>query len=175
MTAILISHRSTRDIPDEDLQASEAALQTLQASLLPHLISLNSVDRLALAKMGAKTVDFVSKTLGYAQENPQLRPTFVDIDEFAANLVTVGQLRALLRPLAQLHDMVNDTMLFTGSETYSAALACYTAFKSAAKLNMPGAVTISDDLSSRFPGRPQKPRKPATPEPAGSAPGAAAS
>ena len=156
MTASLISNRISFDIPDDDMHAIQAALQTLQDKLLPHLVDLNGDDRRAIPKMGAKTVDFVSKTFGYTQANLQLKPAFVDIDEFSRDLAAVGTLRALQQPLDQIATLVDSSLLLAGSEAYAAALACYHSFKAAAKLHMPGAGTIANDLSERFPGRPVK-------------------
>jgi hypothetical protein len=40
MTTNVISKRSSFDIPAEDLQAVQAAVQTLQAKLVPHLVNI---------------------------------------------------------------------------------------------------------------------------------------
>jgi hypothetical protein len=49
--------------------------------------------------------------------------------------------------------MIDDTMLLSGSEAYIAVLAFYNYLKGAAKMGVPGAKTIFEDLSTRFPGR----------------------
>jgi len=156
MPANLFSNRISLDIPEADFQAILAAIQTLQEKLQPHLVDLDSEDRRALPKMGAKTVDFVDKTLSYARANPHLKPAFVDIDEFGRDLAAVDALRALQQPLSQIADMVDDSLLLSGSEAYAAALAYYQSVKAAARLGQPGAAVIADDLSGRFPGRPTK-------------------
>jgi len=48
---------------------------------------------------------------------------------------------------------LDDTMLLCGSEAYIAVLAFYTYLQGAAKVNVPGAKTIYEDLSTRFPRR----------------------
>ena len=150
MTTTLLSNRISLDISAEDMQAIQDAVKTLQGKLLPHLVDLGPMERRALPKMGSKTVDFVSKTLSYASSNPEFKPAFVDVDEFTRDLSAVGVLRSLQQPLAQLADMVDDSLVLSGSEAYAAALACYQAIKAAAKMNMPGAATIANDLSERF-------------------------
>ncbi len=144
-------------IPDDDMQAIREALQTLQDKLEPHLVDLDAAGRRGLPKMGAKTVDFVSKTLTYTRANMAYRPGFVDLDEFTRDLNAIGVLRELQGPLDRLSDMVEDSLLLSGSEAYAAALACYQAFKSAAKLGHPGAEKIAEDLSARFVKRNAKP------------------
>jgi hypothetical protein len=151
--AIVLSNRISVAIPEEDLQAIVAALGVLQQKLVPHLVDLGAEDRRALPKMGAKSVDFVDKALKYARDNPELLPGFVDVDEFARDLGAVDALRGLQRPLNQIADMVDDSVVLSGSEAYAAALSFYQAAKIAARRGHPGAAVIADDLSAQFLGR----------------------
>jgi hypothetical protein len=153
VTAQLISNRISLDIPDDDMQAVVAAIAVLEQKLVPHLVDLDPEDRRALPKMGPKTVDFVSATLDYVSADSSLKPAFVDLDEFTRDLAAVGALRKLQQPLGKIADMVEDSLLLSGSEAYTAALACYQGIKSAAKLNMPGAMVAAVDLADRFPRR----------------------
>ena len=158
MNTNVIGKRSSFDIPDDDLQAVQAAVQTLQAKLVPYLVNIGPDEKRALAKMGSKSVDFVSKTLTYANTNPQFKPAFVDIDSFSRDVTAFGVLRSLQQPVSQLADMLDDSLALTGSDAMNAALAYYQSVKTANKLNVPGAATITDDLSTRFAG--QGPRAP---------------
>jgi hypothetical protein len=153
MTANVIGKRLSLDIPDDDLQTIQAAVQTLQDKLVPHLVNLGANEKRALPKMGSKSVDFVSKALNYASTNAQLKPAFVDIDDFSRDVSAFGLLRSLQQPMSQIADMLDDSLALSGSEAYAAALACYQSIKTAAKMNMPGAATIADDLSARFVGQ----------------------
>jgi len=153
MNTNVIGKRSSFAIPDDDLQAVQAAVQTLQAKLVPHLVNIGSDEKRALAKMGSKSVDFVSKTLNYATTNPQFKPAFVDIDSFSRDVTAFGVLRSLQQPVSQLADMLDDSLALTGSDAMNAALAYYQSVKTANKLNVPGASTISDDLATRFAGQ----------------------
>ena len=69
---------------------------------------------------------------------------------------TIRQIRQVAQPIV---DMLDDTMLLCGSEAYVSVLAFYTYLKGAAKMNVPGAKTILEDLSARFPNRPTKKEK----------------
>jgi len=158
MNTNVIAKRSSFDIPEEDLQAVQAAVQTLQAKLVPHLVNIAPDEKRALTKMGSKSVDFVSKSLTYANTNPQFKPAFVDIDSFSRDVAAFGVLRSLHQPVSQLADMLDDSLALTGSDAMTAALAYYQSVKTANKLNVPGAATISDDLATRFAG--QGPRGP---------------
>jgi len=148
-----ITQRISLNVPESDAQAIRDAIKVLQDKLVPHLIDLGPEERRGLPKMGDKTVSFVSQTLDYAREHRDMCPPFVDIEEFARDIEAVDLLLGLQRPLSQVMDMVDDSLLLAGSEAYSAALACYQAIKSAARLNVAGAATIADDLGRRFPAR----------------------
>ena len=159
MNTNVIGKRTSFDIPDDDLQAVQAAVQTLQAKLIPHLVNIGPDEKRALAKMGSKSVDFVSKTLTYANTNPQFKPAFVDIDSFSSDVAAFGVLRSLQQPVSQLADMLDDSLALTGSDAMNAALAYYQSVKTANKMNMPGAATIADDLATRFAGQGRVPSK----------------
>jgi hypothetical protein len=60
------------------------------------------------------------------------------------------QLMSVLRPVQQLFTNLDDTTMEAGSESYVAALSYYNSVKQAAKMNIPGAKPIYDDLKKRF-------------------------
>jgi hypothetical protein len=146
----LLSNRISLDIPGDDLQAIQAAVRTLQDKLVPHLVDLGPGDRRGMLRMGARSLDFVAKTLTSVTANPQLKPAFIDLDEFARDFAAVGTLRSLYQPLLQITDLLDDSLTVSGGEAYSAALACYETIKAASKRGLPGATTIADDLFERF-------------------------
>jgi hypothetical protein len=153
MNTHVTGNRLSVDIPADDLQAIRDAVQTLQDKLTPHLVNLSPDEKRALTKMGSKSVDFVSKGLGYATANPQFRPSFFDIDDFSNSVAAYGLLRSLHQPVSQLADMLDDSMALAGSDAMTSALAYYQSVKNADKLNLPGAATIAADLAERFAGQ----------------------
>lgn len=148
-------NRLSLAIPEPDLQAIQGAVRILQDKLLPHLITLSPGDRRELPKMGDKTVAFVRKATDYALADPQLRPSYLDMEELGRDLQAVDDLGGLRRALAPIVDGLDDSMLAAGSEAYSAALSYYQAVKGAARSRIQGAQAIADDLGQRFPGRPR--------------------
>ena len=153
MNTHVTGSRRSVDIPTDDLQAIRDAVQTLQDKLMPHLANIGADEKRALTKMGSKSVDFVSKGLGYTIANPQFKPAFVDIDEFSKSVAAYGLLRSLHQPVSQLADMLDDSMALAGSDAMTSALAYYQSVKNADKLNLPGAATIAADLAERFAGQ----------------------
>lgn len=151
---MITSNLVSLNIPDADVVAIKDAIQILNEKLLPHLKNLSADDRREIPKMGDKTFAFVSKALAHMQTNPTLVPPYVAVDELKVDLEAVETLRQLYTPLRQLADLVDDTMLLSGSEAYIAALAFYNYVKGAGKAGVPGTDLIYADLKKRFPGNP---------------------
>ncbi len=138
-----------------DLKKVIDAFKTIEATLKPYLIALTPEERKQLPKMSDKTVPFVEKTLDYARSNPQFAPSYMSIPELKIDVESVYTFTQIARPIDQLREGLGDTMMLAGSEAYIAALVYYNSVKQAAKMNVPGARAIYDDLSKRFPGRPK--------------------
>lgn len=126
------------------------AIQTITETLQPLLIALDAADKNALAKMKDKSVPFVEKIIQYAKSNPEFIPPFLNVTEMETDYKAFTELNALIRPLTQIFKNMDDTATLCGSEAYIAALAYYNSIKQAAKMNVPNAKTIYDDLSIRF-------------------------
>jgi hypothetical protein len=62
-------------------------------------------------------------------------------------------LMSLLQLAEPLCDNLRDTQMLAGSEAYTAALAYYNSVKQAAKMNVPNAKTIQEELGKRFKGQ----------------------
>ena len=141
------------EISPDDLAKVSEAIKTIEGILLPQLKNLSRDERVQLAKMGDKTVAFVQKTLDYSETYPQFLPPFMDANEFRKDLAAVNTLNQINRPLTNLSQMLNDSILMAGSDAYIAALSYYNTVKQAAKMNISNAKTIFEDLRQRFSGR----------------------
>jgi hypothetical protein len=149
----VLSNRISFALSDEELQTVRGAIKVLQDTLVPKLVALGPQDRRELPKMGDRTATFVLKTMDHVNRNPSLRPAYLDLAEFAADMAAVDVLQSLQRPLTQISSMVDDSLTLSGSEAYTAALACYHAIKGAAKMKLPGAEAVAEDLGQQFAGR----------------------
>ncbi len=146
-------------LPAADLAAVEAALKTLRDKL-PFLVDLNVEDRRTLPKMGDKTIAFVNQTNTVAQQNSDSLPRNFDLDEMAADLALLNQLRPVLAEVTALHEKLDDTMMALGSDAYSAALEVYAILKTSGK--GAGLDALRQQMSARFT-RPGGAKKPTTP------------
>ncbi len=84
------------------------------------------------------------------QSDAEFAPAYMDVAELKKDVDAVGTLTELARPIEQLNRTLDDTIMLAGSEAYVASLAYYNSVKRAAKINVPGALTIHEDLKKRF-------------------------
>lgn len=130
-----------------DQQAVLAAINTIREKL-PFLVDLSSEERHALPKMGDKTRGFVSQALTLATQNPDILPRSFDVDEMRKDVDLLDALSPVKLALAQLDELVDDTLLEVGSEAYSSALLVYQYARAAGKgAALDGAL---DALGQRF-------------------------
>lgn len=156
-----LTNRISLKMSPDEVTAARGHIAGLFAILSPHLIDLDADDRRALPKMGPKTVDFVSRILDSMRANPSLAPEYVDLDELEIDLEAVKLLSSFLQPLQQLVDIVEDTMILSGSEALGAGLACYHGTKMAARMKVHGAGVVYADLRPHFASRARRPAVPA--------------
>ncbi len=158
----------------EDVQAINAAIQTLQQKL-PFLIDLTTAQRTGMAKLGDKTEAFVQKAMEIVNQHPELFPA-VFLDEMRKDAQLLGILSPISLAIDTLAKKLDDTTMQAGAETYAAARTVYTVTKTpyaSAQLR-----TAADELAKRY-GRKKKTDTtapaapavtPATPAPAAAPP-----
>jgi hypothetical protein len=140
----------------EDLKKVLDALVVVNTTLKPYLIALTPDERKELPKMKDGTMPFVKKSMEYAQTNAAFVPAYIDVKELKTDLDAVDALSQIFRPVEQLYLNLEDTITLSGSEAYVASLAFYNSVKQAAKINVPGAKAIAEDLGYRFSGQGKK-------------------
>jgi hypothetical protein len=150
-------NRVSEEIPAAIVADVTNKLNEVRTLLQPYLQALTVEERRSLAKMSDKTIAFVTKVEGYSSTNPEFAPGFMEVTEFIKDMQLVHEIKPLLDICEQLTSNLDDTSMLGGSEAYMAALLYYASVKMAAKNGQPGARSIYDDLSVRFPGSPRKP------------------
>jgi hypothetical protein len=143
-------NRISINIAAEDRQKAIEAIKSISDVLAKYVVALKPDERRKLPKMSDGTTTFVKKALDYATTNPNLLPSFLNLDEFRIDIEATDTLVQLQRPLEQVTSNLNDTIMLSGSEAYRSALAFYNNVKQAAKLNVAGAKPIAEDLRIRF-------------------------
>lgn len=155
-------NRLELNIPEADLAEINAALETLNTKLAPHLIALSPEDRMLLPKMGDKTKAFVDKSREYASKYSEFLPPFLSMDSFDRDLQAIDFLTSTLQSIAPLSRNLDDSLLLSGSEAYQASLIYYRSVKVASENDVPNAKSIYGDLAKRFEIRAQSKSQTAT-------------
>lgn len=143
-------------MPDEVVAGAKQHFTDAAQIVSPFLMNLTPEEIKELPKMGDKSYSFVTKALEYMKIPGTPIPSYLNVAELEVDLKGYDTIRQVLQTVMPTIDMLNDSMTLSGSEAYVAVLAYYNYIKGAAKSNVPGAQTIYDDLSARFPGRPAK-------------------
>ncbi len=144
-------HQSS--IPQEVLTEALNKLNEVNSMLSPYLLSISKEEKKGLAKMGNKSLAFVTEAHEYSKQYPNLRPAFTSQEDFDVDVADATGLLPITGNLEKLLSQVEDTSVVAGSEAYNHALMFYNNTKLAAKNGVAGAQTVLNDLSNRFPRR----------------------
>lgn len=139
-------------IPQQVIDDVLANIKKASDGLKPYLQGLTDEERQTLAKMGDKTLPFVSKSYAYCGSNADFAPNFLDIAELGKDLGTADALTPVMNALEVLRSDVDDTVLLCGNEAYTGARYYYNSVSFAAKNGNTSAKPIAEDLAKRFPG-----------------------
>jgi len=142
-------------IPPEVLTEVKDAVTLIKTKLDPYLVALTPDERKTLPKMSDKTVAFVEKSLNYAETTPEFAPPYLKVDEMKIDVTAVDELSEILNPIKQIGSNLDDSVMVCGSEAFVSALSYYNSVKMAAKMDIPNAKPIYDDLKKRFINKPK--------------------
>ena len=131
----------------EDKQAVMGAIQTIKDTL-PFLIDLSNEERRSLLKLGDKSRAFVNKAVEVADQNIDLLPRSFDLEEFQRDVQLFSDLNRIWIAFSQLGELIDDTVIASGSDAYSAALEVYTYVKVAG--TGPGLDELKAMMAKRF-------------------------
>ncbi len=140
-------------IPQAELDNINSLLAQLKTAVAPYVHALTNSEIAGIAKMGDKTVAFVSKVKDYTTTNPEYVPNFMSVSDFIVDVNAVTTLSPIMKSIKQITDDLNDTMMLSGNEALVAALNYYGNVRYNANEGQASAKTIYEDLKKRFPGR----------------------
>ena len=143
------NNRITMTLPAAKLAKITQLLTDLNAEL-DFTVGLTTEERQALPKMNDGTEPFVDDALSGAQQNTDLFPGYVKLEELQKDLTLYTQLGPLVERLSGLSEKLRDTQILAGSEAYVTALMIYRLVEAAAKAGLPGADALYRLLRKRF-------------------------
>ena len=137
------------------------AIQTLVNIFASKLIALSREERASVPRVGEGAIPFLEKVAQYVVSNPEFIPMFGDAVEFEKDLSAFGLTGEFLRQLLVLVSNLEDTKMLAGAEADDFARRYYGAVGQAAKMGVPNAQAIYDDLSTRYEAQKRRRRNPA--------------
>ena len=136
------------ELSAEDLTAINAALTDIESRLAGRLVALDNDARRQITKMGNKSEAFVRQTLMALEQNPDIVPAALHLEEAQADLRAVDALRPVQARLQRLAERVSDSEMALGSDAMSTALEGYALLKVTGRNK--GLEALSAALSQRF-------------------------
>lgn len=143
-------------IPSNVVAQIKSRLNEIKTLLTPYAVTLTPAERHNLLKMGEKSLAFVEKAHDFAVENPAFVPPFLNMPEFNIDFADAHGLWTIRNDALQVYELIDDTTMVAGSESYHAALTFYNSVKIAAAQDVPGAKAVYEELKKRFPGHKRK-------------------
>jgi hypothetical protein len=140
-------------LTDAQWQDAETGVKALEKLFAGQLATLTPKQRQRITKMSDGSVPFTSKAMEYARTNPEFLPPYIKVEEFEIDLKAARLLDGIYQSLRQLVAQLDDSVLLSGAEAYTAARAYYASAKVAAKMNTPFAKVVVADLAERFAGQ----------------------
>lgn len=70
--------------------------------MAPYALALTPAERQTLPKMGERTISFVEKAFDFAKQNPDLLPSYLNVERFGADFSDARGLWILLNTVRQL-------------------------------------------------------------------------
>ncbi|MCB9233311.1 MAG: hypothetical protein H6581_16760 [Bacteroidia bacterium] len=114
---------------------------------LPFLLQLEPWERASINSVSKGRQPFLFKCATYIDQRPKLFPSFLDKTDYRNAYDTYLYLHTLLKRLRPLLEMIEDTEMLAGAETFHRCLAFHHNTKLAKKNGFPGADSVHDDLA----------------------------
>ena len=133
----------------EDLATCKSSLTALEA-LLPENPVLSGLDRRRLSKISYVGQTFVQDALSLSKDIPELKSSFVDVDQMEGTLNFHQQVSDLLTNLESLQHWLEDLRILSGSSVDDMARACYKNIQTASNHGIVSASLAYDRLKGRY-------------------------
>ncbi len=137
-------------MPPEDHTAALTGIKTVESLIASFALTLPPEERMHMARVGVKAIDFSGKSYDYGIKNPELVPKYLDMNEFGNDITLTDQLGELINHMVPLVDKLIDTHAVVAAESYAQGRILYHHIKNAANANVPGAAAIAKELAKTF-------------------------
>lgn len=146
----MINNKISLDITSAQKTAVNEAKDALANATKDFAIQVDKEEVKALSKLGDGRIPFVEKVSQYAVTDPQFLPPFADVPEFNMDFKTFKDVTEIVRPLQQIIDNLQNSRMVSGSEAFHFARNYYLSVQYHAKMGVPGAQTIYEELKRLY-------------------------
>lgn len=143
--SITITDAQKNDIKDK---TADLATVTNDFTTVIDKDTLNSLSTIADGR-----IPFVEKVAQYAVSNPEFLQPLADVGEFQIDFKAFKDLREVVLPMRVIVNNLLASMRVSGSEAWRFALNYYSSLQFHARMGVPGAQTILDELRPLFEGK----------------------
>lgn len=143
-------NRLTIDVTDTVKREVAEKAGEIGTLIEPFETDIAKDDLKSLSQIADGRLPFVEKSADYAVSEPEHVPAIVDVAEFQKDVKAYKDLREMARPLRRILNIIETSMAVAGSEAWAAARAYYKMVQLNAKMGVPGAQAVYDDLRVLF-------------------------
>ncbi len=134
-----------------DLKTVNDAIALCMTTLKPYLLDTITKETLdTMQKLGDRSESFVRKCIELAEQEPDLVPGYIQVNDAKEDLLLFDQLRQMEASLKQMTNWVSTNKVLAGAEAFDFANDQYASFRFLAKNNHPKAKEAFETLQSRY-------------------------
>jgi hypothetical protein len=145
-------NRVSATLTEQQLKEARSLFEKLN-ELFPFFVGLTKEERNNIPKISVSNRQFVADAITASQNNLELMPAFVNVEELKKDLTLYDQLDDVIILAQKLMSKLLDTQMLAGSEAYTSALVAYRVIQTAAGAGRPGASAAYEMLRERFSGQ----------------------
>jgi len=135
----------------EELTENHAHLDALLAFAGEGAPDLSSEDRTNYGSINETNKLLVNKSKSYMEQNPELIPSFVNMDEFNKDFTARKNLEEMIQKLDLIKRKLSDTKILLDHDNYQDTMAFYRSVRYYAGEQQQGAIPIYEELRQFFP------------------------
>lgn len=134
-----------------DMKTINDAIAVCLSTLKPYLLDTITKETLdTMQKLGDRSESFVRKSIELAEQEPDLVPGYIQVNDAKEDLLLFDQLRNLESGLKQLQNWVSSNRSLAGAEALDFANDHYASIRFLSKNNHPKAKEAYETLQVRY-------------------------
>jgi hypothetical protein len=135
-----------------ELESLNTNLVGLESVAKKHAPNLTAEDRQQFGSIQDRNKLMVNKGMFYMEQNPDIVPKFVDINEFKRDYEARDTIEKAIRRLDAIRRKLEDTKILLDYDNYQDVMAFYRAVRYLAKEKEEYAIHVYEELKTYFPG-----------------------